>query len=106
MGLRPTDVTDARQKYAKVFDKSPSECFDRTLQYLKSINAVITQLDKKHYFVVADQFGRIFKQSLETTGVGILVRPSVENKAEILVASDNYNLAESVSIVLFKQLEK
>jgi len=105
-GMNRQDVEMAEKKFEEVFDLGVEACFDKILKSIKDSGANVHKQDRKDYFIVAYQFNLVFKPSIDTTEVGILLKPGAENKTRVIVASGNYYLAQFVSGKLFKELKQ
>ena len=105
-GMSRQDVEIAEKKFEEVFDIGVESCFDKVLKNIKDNSAVIQKEDRKDNFIVAYRFNLVFKPSIDTTEVGILLKPEAENKTRVIVASGNYYLAQFVSGKLFKELKQ
>jgi len=104
LGMSSGYVENAPEKYTKVFEKTPLFCYEKTIEAVNGMNAKVEHKDSHKYFIVADRFEKVFPFCIDTTKVGILIKSPGEGKAEVMVASGNYNLAEFVADKIFKKL--
>lgn len=104
IGMSAKDVVDSKNKRVKIFEKSPEACFSEMAAAISVMGASITQKDPREHFLAANRFESMFKFCIDTTDVGIVVRPLAANRSEVIVASDSSYLAEAVAALLFKRL--
>jgi len=106
LGMSRWDVEESKKKHEASFDINADLCFENIIKILRTMGALIPHQDKEHYFIEAYRFNEAFKPCIDTTEVGILMKPEAENKTRVIIVSDNYYLADFVSKEIFKKLKE
>jgi hypothetical protein len=104
VGMSVSDVESAEKKFTVNIDKNTDLVFDDTLAWVKKIKARLDAADKKTLFIIVDGFDKIYAPSIDTTEIGIAIKPLDGGRSEVTVASQSDELAGLVSADLFKTL--
>lgn len=96
IGYSMNDVKNSGNKQVQDFDMSASDCIVKIKDVLKDMDAVVRE-DKRNLYIVADNFQKVFRSTIDTTQVGILVIPTSEDKCRVEIASGNIDLAAFVA---------
>ena len=104
VGYSIDDVKNSKNKRVQSFDMSASDCVDKIENVLKKMDAVVRENGSKQ-FILADNFQKAFRSSIDTTQVGIIVTPKEKNKCDVEIASSNIDLAVFVSNEISKKLK-
>lgn len=103
IGYFASDVKNSKTKQVQTFNMSGPECISKIKNELKSMNAIVREDKGKHY-ISADNFQGVFRSTIDTTPVGIVVTWLEPNKTQVEIASNNVDLAIFVSKKLAKKL--
>lgn len=95
-GMNLSDFENSEKKFSQTVDKNIDKTYADILEYVKKCRAVINVKEDNDYFLVLYKFDRLFAASIDTTEVGVKLNKVDENKTEISIASDNYELAKFV----------
>lgn len=98
------DVKTDKHKQTADFNMSAVTCVDKIKGAINDMRAVVTSEDEKRYYMIADNFQNVFRSSIDTTQVGILVTPTAPDKCRVEVASGNIDLAVFVLKELVKKI--
>jgi len=96
LGYSMNDVKNSKNKQVVNFKMSPSDSFSKVRDRLKDMGAIVRE-DKGNLYMVADNFQDVFRSTIDTTQVGILVTSAGEGKSRVEVASGNIDLAAFVA---------
>lgn len=96
IGYSINDVKNSKNKQVLNFDMIADDCIMKIKDVLNDMGAIIRENRRKKY-IVADSFEGVFRSTIDTTQVGILVIPTSEDKCRVEVASGNIALAEFVA---------
>jgi|GEM_PF-1280359 len=96
VGYSMDDVKNSKNKQVQTFDMTAPDCIAKIKDVLNDMEATIRE-DKEHRYIVADNFQKVFRSTIDTTQVGILVTPILEGKCQVEIASGNIDLAEYVA---------
>lgn len=104
-GLDRADVLCNKHSYAQAYSASPDEVYDRVYDEVRKMGAGICKRDDRARFLDTYGYNLIYPGCIDTTEVGIVVRPtSVAGVSDVVIASDNYILAGRVAKDLFSKL--
>lgn len=104
-GLDRADVLCDKRAYSQSFSAPPDEVYCRVYDELRKMGAGICKNDDRSRFIDTYGYNQIFPGCIDTTEVGVVVRPtSVAGVSDVVVASDNYILAGRVAVNLFSRL--
>lgn len=106
LGYSRSDILYAAKNYSKTFEAGPGTLFEKTLDALKKMEAVPYRMDTKKRIITAIHFDRSFHACIDTTAVGILIRPIDLKTSEVVVMSENSALAGFVADKLFSEFQK
>ncbi|MDD5173523.1 MAG: hypothetical protein WC419_06960 [Candidatus Omnitrophota bacterium] len=95
-GYSMNDVKNSKTKQVRDFDMNASDCIANIKVILKDMGAIARE-DKRNQYIVADNFQGVFRSSIDTTQVGILITSISENKCRVEIASGNIDLAAFVA---------
>ncbi len=110
-GTTLNDFNTAQKKYIKTFAMKPEECFRKVHDiFEKEPGVIIAKSQPKNNFISAYGFSDYFKpksghNDINSTEVGVLFKEISEEKTEVIIISDNYDLAQFVADNLFTKLE-
>ncbi len=104
LGYSINDVKSSKQKQVQNFDMSGPDCVNKIKDILTSMGAIVREDRKKHY-IYADNFQKVFRSTIDTTQVGIVVTWLEPNKCQVEIASDNTDLAVFLSKEITKKLK-
>ena len=96
IGYSMNDVKNCKTKQVRDFDMSAADCIVKIKDVLKDMGAIVRE-SKRNQYMVADNFQRVFRSTIDTTQVGILVTSAGEGKSRVEVASGNIDLAAFVA---------
>ena len=96
IGYSMDDVKNSRNKQVQTFDMSSSDCIAKIKDVLKDMQAIFRE-DERSQYIVADNFQNVFRSTIDTTQVGILVISVPEGKCRVEIASGNIDLAAFVA---------
>jgi hypothetical protein len=96
VGYSMNDVRASKTKQVRNFNISADACTARIKDVLNDMQAIARE-DAGNRYIVADNFQKVFRSTIDTTQVGILVTPVAENKCHVEVASGNIDLAAYVA---------
>ena len=96
IGYSMNDVKSSKNKHVQNFDMSSADCIAMIKDILKDMQAIVRE-DKRNQYIVADNFQGVFRSTIDTTQVGILVVSTGESKCRVEIASGNLDLAEFVA---------
>ena len=96
LGYSANDVRNSRTKHVQAFDMSTADCIAKIKDVLKDMEAIARE-DERNQYIVADNFQGVFRSTINTTQVGILVTSVSEGKCRVEIASGNIGLAEFVA---------
>lgn len=105
LGMSASDVEKFSKKYEKIFTQTKDYCFDKSLAALKRLDTDITKRKRKDGFILASGFDHSFEPAIDTTEVGILIKPIDQKNTKVTVVSDSGILAEFVSKEVFKDIQ-
>ena len=95
-GYSMNDVKNSRNKQVRDFDMSASDCIAKIKDVLKDMKAIVRE-DEKNQYILADNFQNVFRSTIDTTQVGILVTSTGVGKSRVEIASGNIDLVAFVS---------
>lgn len=104
IGLSIADVKNSKFRQTQQYQISADDCVAKIKETLIEMKAIVRE-NKKEKFIVADNFQKVFRSSIDTTQVGILVTAWEVNKSQVDVASDNADLANFVSKKISEKLK-
>lgn len=104
LGYSAGDVKSSKNKQVQTFDMSGPDCVNKIKDVLTSMGAIIREDRKKHY-IYANNFQKVFRSTIDTTQVGIVVTWLEPNKCQVEIASDNTDLAAFLSKEITKKLK-
>jgi hypothetical protein len=104
IGLSISDVKNSKSRQTQQYGLPADECVIKIKEALSDMKAIARE-DKKRKFIVADNFQNVFRSSIDTTQVGILVTAWEVNKSQVDVASENIDLAAFVSKKISEKLK-
>lgn len=90
--------------YSKVFDLDKATTYQKTIDVLQSMRAIVYRRDPKKNFLVALNFERIYVHCNKTTEVAVFFSDQGSNKTKVEVSCLNYHLAKVAADSLFKEL--
>ncbi|MCX5668335.1 MAG: hypothetical protein NTY34_08570 [Candidatus Omnitrophica bacterium] len=96
VGYSMNDVKNSKTKQVQDFDMSSTDCIAKIKDVLKDMG-VIAREDTRNQYIVADNFQKVFRSTIDTTQVGILVTSTSEDKCRVEIASGNIDLAVFVA---------
>ena len=96
VGYSINDVKNSRTKQVQDFDMSASDCIAKIKDVLKDMGAIVRE-DVRNQYILADNFQKVFRSTIDTTQVGILVTSTPEGKCRVEIASGNIDLAAFVA---------
>lgn len=96
VGYSMNDVKHSRTKQVRDFDMAAPDCFAKIKDVLKDMRAIVRESSRKQY-ILADNFQNVFRSTIDTTQVGILVTSTGKGKCRAEVASGNIDLAAFVA---------
>jgi len=110
-GLTVGDVERAKKKFTKVIPIDAVTCVEKTGGVIIcNMNALLTGTlvnnTTDSFYLRAARFDKFYSNCVNTTDVGILIKPAGPGKSLVEVFSENSFLAEAVSIELFRLLEQ
>lgn len=103
IGYSAPDVKASKNKQVQSYDMSASDCNTKIRDVLKKMGAIIRE-DRRKNYIRADNFQNVFKSTIDTTQIGILVISTGTNKCRVEIASGNIGLAVFVSSEISKKL--
>lgn len=92
LGYSMDDVKNSKTKQVQNFDMSASDCIVKIKDVLKDMQAIVRE-DRRNQYILADNFQGVFRSTIDTTQVGILVTSTDKGKCTVEVASSNIDLA-------------
>ncbi len=95
-GYSMNDVKNSRSKQVRDFDMSAADCIVKIKDVLQDMQAIARE-DERNQYIVADNFEGVFRSTIDTTQVGILVTSISDKKCRVEVASENIDLAAFVA---------
>ncbi|MBI5124074.1 MAG: hypothetical protein HZA72_01485 [Candidatus Omnitrophica bacterium] len=104
IGYFASDVKNSKAKQVQTFNMSGPDCINKIKDELKSMGAIVRE-DKDSHYICADNFQGVFRSTIDTTHVGILVTWLEADKTQVEVASNNVDLAIFVSEEFAKRLK-
>jgi hypothetical protein len=96
VGYSMNDVKNSKNKQVKDFDMSSTDCIVKIKDVLKDMGAIARE-DERNQYIVADNFQNVFRSTIDTTQVGILVISTSDSKCRAEIASGNIDLAAFVA---------
>ncbi|MCX5666292.1 MAG: hypothetical protein NT036_04525 [Candidatus Omnitrophica bacterium] len=96
LGYSMNDVKNSRNKQMRDFDMSSTDCIAKIKDVLQDMQAIARE-DETNQYIVADNFQGVFRSTIDTTQVGILVTSVSDNRCRVEVASENIDLAAFVA---------
>ena len=96
LGYSMDDVRNSKTKQAQDFDMSSADCIAKIKDVLADMEAIVRE-DSRNQYMVADNFQKVFRSTIDTTQVGILVTSVSESKCRVETASGNVDLAAFVA---------
>ena len=96
IGYSMNDVKNSKTKQVQDFDMSTADCIAKIKNVLRDMGARVRE-DGRNQYIVADNFQRVFRSTIDTTQVGILVTSAPEGKCRVEIASGNIDLAAFVA---------
>jgi len=96
IGYSINDVKNSKTKQVQDFDMSASDCIAKIKDVLKDMAATVRE-DRRNRYIVADNFQKVFRSTIDTTQVGILVTSTDKGKCRVEIASGNIDLAAFVA---------
>ncbi len=96
IGYSMNDVKNCKTKQVRDFDMSAADCIVKIKDVLKDMGAIVRE-SKRNQYMVADNFQRVFRSTIDTTQVGILVTSVSKGKCRVEIASGNIDLAAFVA---------
>ena len=96
VGYSMNDVKNSKTKQVQDFDMSAADCIAKIKDVLKDMEAIARENKRKQY-IVADNFQNVFRSTIDTTQVGILVTSISQGKCRVETASGNIGLAAFVA---------
>lgn len=105
IGLSIKNVQDAKNKQVETYDMSSSECFSKIKDAIAGMKGTIAWEDRTRLYVIALDFNKAFRSSINTTQVGILTTSLGPGKSQVEIASGNNDLAMFVSKEISKRLK-
>ena len=96
VGYSMDDVKNSRNKQVQDFDMSAADCIAKIKDVLKDMGAIVRE-DVRNQYILADNFQNVFRSTIDTTQVGILVTSTSESKCRVEIASGNIDLAAFVA---------
>jgi len=105
-GYNRYDILNAEKKYSETFKAGPGTLYEKIVLSVEGMKATVYSVDSKKRLITALRFNESYHACIDTTTVGILIRPKDAESSEVIVASGNYDLAEFVAGKLFEDLKK
>lgn len=104
------DFDTAEKKYTKIFEMKPEDCFKQVHDIFEQKHVIFAKSDFKNKLIAAYGFTDYFKPKsdqadINTTEVGVLFKEVSEGETEVIVISEDFNLASFIADELFKKLE-
>ena len=96
VGYSMNDVKNSKAKQVRDFEGSASACIAKIKDVLKDMGATVRE-DERNQYIVADNFQKVFRSTIDTTQVGILVTSAPEGGCRAEIASGNIDLAAFVA---------
>ena len=96
IGYSMNDIKNSKTKQVQSFDMSTADCIAKIKDVLKDMEAIVRE-DERNQYIVADNFQKVFRSTIDTTHVGILVTSTSEGKCRVEIASGNVDLAAFVA---------
>ena len=96
VGYSINDVKSSKTKQVLNFDMSAADCIAKIKDVLKDMEAIVRE-DERNQYILADNFQRVFRSTIDTTQVGILVTSVSDGKCRVEIASGNIDLAAFVA---------
>ena len=96
IGYSINDVKSSKNKQVRDFNMNSADCIAKIKDVLNDMKAIVRE-DEKNQYMVADNFHRVFRPTIDTTQVGILVTSTSEGKCRVEIASGNVDLAVFVA---------
>jgi len=96
VGYSMNDVKNSKTKQVQDFDMSSNDCIAKIKDILKDMRSIVRE-DERNQYIVADNFQEVFRSTIDTTQVGILVTSVSEGKSRVEIASGNIALSEFVA---------
>jgi len=96
IGYSINDVKSSKTKQVRNFDMSASDCIVKIKDVLKDMGAIVRESRRKQY-LLADNFQGVFRSTIDTTQVGIVVTSAGKDKCKVEIASGNIDLAAFVA---------
>jgi hypothetical protein len=96
LGYSIDDVKNSKTKQVQEVDISASGCIAKIKDVLNDMEAIARE-DKRNRYILADNFQNVFRSTINTTQVGILVTPVSDVKCRVEIASGNIDLATFVA---------
>jgi len=96
IGYSMNDVKNSKNKQVLNFDMSADDCIAKIKDVLKDMGAIVRESGRSQY-ILADNFQGVFRSTIDTTQVGILVISAGEGKCRAEIASGNIDLAAFVA---------
>ena len=96
IGYSINDVKNSKTKQVQNFDMGASDCIASIKGILEGMGVVVRE-DRRNQYILADNFQKVFRSTIDTTQVGILVTSTGKGKCRVEIASGNISLAEFVA---------
>ena len=96
LGYSINDVKNSKTKQVQNFDMSTVDCIAKIKDVLGDMKAIVRE-DEANQYILADNFQGVFRSTIDTTQVGILVTSISEGKCRVEIASGNIDLAAFVA---------
>jgi len=96
VGYSMDDVKNSNTKQVRDFNMSSTDCIAKIKDVLRDMEAIARE-DARNQYIVADNFQGVFRSTIDTTQVGILVTSISDKKCRVEVASGNIDLAVFVA---------
>jgi hypothetical protein len=96
IGYSMNDVKASSNKQVQDFDMSSADCIVKIKDVLNDMGAIARE-DERNQYIVADNFQKVFRSTIDTTQVGILVTSVSAGKCRVDIASGNIDLAAFVA---------
>ncbi len=105
IGISVQSLQECEKRYEQVVNKKYVYCYEHTLQFFQDMKVKVHLKSIKKHYIVAMNFDKIYKESIDTTEVGVFFEEDTSGQTKISVTSRNSDLAEFVSIKLFESFQ-
>jgi hypothetical protein len=97
--------TERVEKFSEIFKMSKKDCFEKTLNVIKSLEGRITHKSFRMGYVVAFGFAKSFNYCLNSTEVAVFISEVGKYGVKVELISDSRLLGSEMSVKFFEMLK-